>query len=310
MQSKLNLKIKFRESFRPFAPVVLAERAAEWFELDRASPYMLLVAPVRPERRRTVDEAAHSGLDKLKAVRSEIPAVTHVDHSARIQTVAASDHPLLHQLLLEFELQTGCPVLVNTSFNVRDEPIVCTPADAYRCFVRTDMDALALGPFVIVKGPGVRLPPPDPAPREEREGDWSEDDPRVAEREPKRTRFFTFTLSALLALGAGLAVLNAHPLRAGALGVLAAAAFACAAAAPGAARRLFRAAMWLARKLSPVVTALLLGLVFFAVLTPVGLALRLLGRRPLDLAWRDGRRGFWVARESLASTVEELRRRF
>jgi hypothetical protein len=201
-------------------------------------------------------------------------------------------------------------VLVNTSFNIRDEPIVCTPADAYRCFARTDIDALVLGPFVIVKSEGVRLPAPDPAPGPELDGDWSEDDPRAREREPKRARIFTFTLSAVLALGAGLAWRNAHPFRASALAVLAAGALVVAAAAPPAARRVFRAAMWLARKLSPVVTAALLGLVFFAVVTPVGLVLRFLGRRPLDLAWGDGRGSFWVARQPLLSTIEALRRRF
>ena len=149
MQSVMNLKIKFRESFRPFAPSVLREKVAEWFELDADSPYMLLVAGVHPDRRTNPDRGAAKGIDLLKQVRSTIPAVTHVDCSARIQTVSREDHPVYHRLLERFEEKTGCPVIVNTSFNVRGEPIVCTPEDAWRCFARTHMDALVLGSWVI-----------------------------------------------------------------------------------------------------------------------------------------------------------------
>ena len=139
MQSVMNLKIKFRESFRPFAPSVLRERVADWFELDVDSPYMLLVAPVRRERRIAMTEAQERlfGIEKLNVPRAEIPAVTHVDYSARIQTVHRETNPLYHALVSRFEALTGCPVLVNTSFNVRGEPIVCTPKDAYLCFMRT-----------------------------------------------------------------------------------------------------------------------------------------------------------------------------
>jgi carbamoyltransferase len=148
MQSVMNLKVKFRESFRPFAPIVRRERVADYFELDAESPYMLLVAPVKKELRREVPSDV-KGLDRLKEIRSTLPAITHVDYSARIQTVAREDHPLLHDLLLRFERATGSGVLVNTSFNVRGEPIVCTPDDAYRCFMNTEMDYLILGGFVI-----------------------------------------------------------------------------------------------------------------------------------------------------------------
>ncbi len=140
----MNLKVKFRESFRPFAPVVLRERLGEYFDLDCESPYMLLVAAVRPEWRRPVPEGLR-GLELLKAERSTLPAITHVDYSARIQTVDPERHPLLYALLRRWEAATGCAVLVNTSFNVRGEPIVCTPDDAYRCFVNTEMDYLVLG---------------------------------------------------------------------------------------------------------------------------------------------------------------------
>lgn len=148
MQSVMNLKVKFRESFRPFAPIVRRERVADYFELAAESPYMLLVAPVKTAlRREALPEL--KGLDRLKEVRSTLPAITHVDYSARVQTVEQGSNPLLYDLLLRFEQATGCGVLVNTSFNVRGEPIVCTPDDAYRCFMNTEMDFLILGSFVI-----------------------------------------------------------------------------------------------------------------------------------------------------------------
>ena len=147
MQKTLNLKVKFRESFRPFAPSVLRERVSDWFELDGDSPYMLLVADVKAKRRRCLGEAerALSGLARLDVPRSDIPAATHVDGSARVQTVHRDTNPRFHALLAAFEARTGCPVLVNTSFNVRGEPIVCTPADAFRCFMGTHLDCLAIG---------------------------------------------------------------------------------------------------------------------------------------------------------------------
>ena len=147
MQKILNLKVKYRESFRPFAPSVLAEDAAEWFELDRESPYMLLVADVLESRRRPMSgaQAALFGIDKLNVPRSDIPAVTHVDYSARVQTVRRDTNPRFHALLCAFKARTGCPVLVNTSFNVRGEPIVCTPEDAFRCFMGTEIEVLAIG---------------------------------------------------------------------------------------------------------------------------------------------------------------------
>jgi carbamoyltransferase len=154
MQSQMNLKIKYRESFRPFAPSILRERVADYFELDADSPYMLLVAPVRAELRVPVTEAEERlfGIDKLNVPRSTIPAVTHVDYSARVQTVRREDSPAYYDLLSAFEQLTGCPVLVNTSFNVRGEPIVCTPEQAYACFMRTEMDCLVLEDFVLEKG--------------------------------------------------------------------------------------------------------------------------------------------------------------
>jgi carbamoyltransferase len=153
MQKMLNLKIKYRESFRPFAPAVLREHLAEWFDIDTDSPYMQLVAPVRAERCRHMsrDELALFGIDQLNVVRSDIPAVTHVDYSARIQTVHRETNPLFHDLIDAFRRRTGCPVVVNTSFNVRGEPIVCTPEDAFRCFMGTELDTLVVGSAVMHK---------------------------------------------------------------------------------------------------------------------------------------------------------------
>jgi carbamoyltransferase len=153
MQSRMNLKIKFRESFRPFAPSVLAEETGRYFELDAESPYMLLTAPVAEGLRIPAAAGDESlfGIEKLKTPRSRIPAVTHVDDSARVQTVRREDHPLYYDLISEFARLTGCPLVVNTSFNIRGEPIVCTPEDALRCFERTNIDALTLGDFLIEK---------------------------------------------------------------------------------------------------------------------------------------------------------------
>lgn len=151
MQKTMNLKIKYRESFRPFAPAVLEEEVSDWFDLDRPSPYMLLVAEVAAHRRRPVPEPAPEGLEKLAVERSQIPAVTHVDYSARIQTVSRKTNPLFHELIRNFKALTGCPVVVNTSFNVRGEPIVRSPDEAIRCFLRTEMDVLILGPFQVKK---------------------------------------------------------------------------------------------------------------------------------------------------------------
>jgi carbamoyltransferase len=153
MQKNLNLKVKYRESFRPFAPSVLCEDVPDWFELEADSPYMLIVADVRKDKRRVMrpDEEALFGIDKLNVARSVIPAVTHVDYSARVQTVHAKTNPLFHRLLKRFKALTGCPVLVNTSFNVRGEPIVCSPEDAFRCFMGNELDLLVVGNCVLRK---------------------------------------------------------------------------------------------------------------------------------------------------------------
>jgi carbamoyltransferase len=165
MQADMNIKIKFREGFRPFAPAVLRERVSDYFELDTDSPYMLIVAPVKASRQvpMTAEQKTLWGLELLNVPKSDIPAVTHIDYSARVQTVTADTNPSFHGLLSAFEAKTGCAVLVNTSFNVRGEPIVCSPADAYRCFMRTHIDYLVLGPYLLAK---------DGQPEWKETGDW------------------------------------------------------------------------------------------------------------------------------------------
>ncbi len=168
MQAQMNLKIKFREGFRPFAPSVLRERVNDYFELDAESPYMLLVAPVKQDRQIPMSEEQRHlwGIELLNIPRSDVPAITHIDYSARVQTVDRRTNPDYYDVIARFEQLTGCPLVVNTSFNVRGEPIVCTPADAYRCFMRTNMDYLVLGPFLLEKGS---------QPDWTEEGDWRQE---------------------------------------------------------------------------------------------------------------------------------------
>jgi carbamoyltransferase len=153
MQKLLNLKVKYRESFRPFAPAILREDVSDWFEIDEDSPYMLMVANVVKKRRHqmSVEEQALFGIDKLNIQRSEVPAVTHVDYSARIQTVHKETNPAYHALISRFKELTGCPVIVNTSFNVRGEPIVCSPLDAFHCFMGTEAEILIIGNAILQK---------------------------------------------------------------------------------------------------------------------------------------------------------------
>ena len=153
MQKQLNIKVKFRESFRPFAPSVLAEDVQDWFDIECDSPYMLLVANVRAEKCIEMSDIENNlfGIDKLNVQRSSIPAITHVDYSARIQTVSSRTNARFHSLIEKFKEKTGVPILVNTSFNVRGEPIVCTPTDAFKCFMGTDLDLLVIGDFLLHK---------------------------------------------------------------------------------------------------------------------------------------------------------------
>ena len=153
MQKQLNLKVKYRESFRPFAPSILREDVKDWFENDLDSPYMLLVDKILNNKRKTMTNVEKSlfGINKLNVSRSTVPAITHIDYSARIQTVSKDINPLYHSLILKFKEKTGCPLIINTSFNVRGEPIVCTPRDAFKCFMGTELDILVIGNFLLVK---------------------------------------------------------------------------------------------------------------------------------------------------------------
>ena len=155
----MNLKVKFRESFRPFAPSILEEDLQEWFNLNEKSPYMLLVADIKKEKTIKISEKEdkYFGIDKLNVKRSEVPAVTHVDYSARVQTVNKNTNPIYHKLISKFKDKTGCPILVNTSFNVRGEPIVNTPEDAFRCFMGTNLDKLIIGNFIWTKTNGKKI---------------------------------------------------------------------------------------------------------------------------------------------------------
>ena len=153
MQKQLNLKVKYRESFRPFAPSVLADDVSNWFEHQSESPYMLIVSNIKLDKRRsmTTEEKALFGIDKLNVPRSSVPAITHVDYSARIQTVHSKTNSIFYAVISKFKEKTGCPLLVNTSFNVRGEPIICSPTDAFKCFMGTELDVLAIGNFVLLK---------------------------------------------------------------------------------------------------------------------------------------------------------------
>jgi hypothetical protein len=300
MQEKLNLKIKFRESFRPFAPAVIEERVADCFDLTTTSPYMLLVAPVneavRTEdcRRRPVGNAGGNLFSILKQRRSTLPAVTHVDFSARVQTVSVAGNSRFYQLLTAFEQRTGCPVLVNTSFNVRGEPPVCTPEDAYRCFLCTDMDYLVLGNFLIdktaVTGEASRSEGGQPP--HKRNGGFKP--PLLNVSRPTLRRFGLTIGFAFLLLG-GLLHFRHH----GAgrfLSSLAALLLLLAAVAPGWLRFIYKPWMRFAEIIGAITTGVVLSLLFFLVVTPVGWLQRLFGKRPLEFAFKTGETTYWKPR--------------
>lgn len=313
MQARLNLKIKYRESFRPFAPSVLRERLEDCFELKEASPYMLLVAPVKESLRTcsrgpvgrvgaTPEEESADFLTRLKTRRSTLPAITHVDYSARVQTVAAEDNPRFHQLLREFEKNTSCPVLVNTSFNVRGEPPVCTPADAFRCFMRTEMDYLALGNFLLDKtaisrsGGFSRDCGTDPKTTAISKSPLLGEEYQKLDRSPRALRRFGLTLgSALLLLGAFL-----FWRRHGGAGLLFASLGALLLILAGIAPVLLKWVhgpwMILSLALGWVMTRVLLTVAFFLIVTPIGLLQRLFGKLPLEIAFRTGATSYWQPR--------------
>ncbi len=304
MQSTLNLKIKFRESFRPFAPAVLAEHAGEYFELDVESPYMLLVTQLAAGQRLPVVEEA-TGLDKLKQPRSTLPAITHVDGSARIQTVRRTDHPLFHRLLTAFHRKTGCPALVNTSFNVRGEPIVHTPVEALRCFRRTGMDHLVLGSYLVGKQES-----------DDEDVRWGEQPGSQKEHsqedagEAWEARRFGLILGTVFLVIAVASYLLGHPGRAAVFGSASAAVLFASQALPALWRPVHRLWMKLAMALGRWISWLVLCLFYYLVLTPAGLLKRLLGSPALDIAWQDGRPTHWREKPVGSFSLERYRKQY
>ncbi len=293
MQEKLNLKIKFRESFRPFAPAVMEERASDCFQLTEPSPYMLLVAPVKEALRVSAHAEEPDTIGaRLKRRRSTLPAITHVDYSARVQTVSASDNLEFYNLLNAFEQRTGCPVLVNTSFNVRGEPPVCTPEDAWRCFLRTEMDYLVLGNFVIDKG----------AITQQALNPLAEPSPDDGLPKPKLRRFGLTIGLAFLVLGALLQF--RHRAVGRPFTSLAALLLFFSAIAPGLLRFIYRPWMRIADFLGAISSRVLLSVIFFLVVTPIGLIQRLLGKRPVDLRFRTGDATYWQKRAATSAPAD------
>jgi carbamoyltransferase len=331
MQEKLNLKIKFRESFRPFAPSVLEERVGDCFELIEASPYMLLVAPVKETlrlngagsrlpashaeaTRRRVDGAGSDFAATLKQRRSTLPAITHVDYSARVQTVSAADNPSFHGLLSAFEQRTGCPVLVNTSFNVRGEPPVCTPEDAYRCFMKTEMDYLVLGNCLVDKtkiGQDASRSGGFQTADLKKTAIWKSpllEEFRKLDCSIPALRRFAFSIAALL-ISLGGFMLWRHRAVGWPLLSLALLLFATAVLAPGSLRFVYRPWMMLALFLGSIASKIMLTLAFFLVVTPVGLLQRFFGKRVFEFGFLAHQMTYWKARGG-APVREEYERQF
>jgi carbamoyltransferase len=312
MQEKLNLKIKFRESFRPFAPSILEERTNDCFELAVSSPHMLLVAPVKEALRLNGQvNGAADFMARLKTRRSTLPAITHVDYSARVQTVAAADNSRFHRLLSAFERRTGCPVLVNTSFNVRGEPPVCTPEDAYRCFMKTGMDYLVLGNCLIDKAEASRSGAFQTADLK-RPAIWKS--PLLVEELQKldcsvpSLRRFAFTVGAVLVSLGGF-MLWRNRTAGWPVPSLAFLLLATAIVAPASLRFVYRPWMMLALLLGSIASRIILTLAFFLVVTPIGLLQRLFGKRALEFGFYPGQTTYWRMRSG-APVSEEYERQF
>ena len=294
MQERLNLKIKFRESFRPFAPAVLRERTGDYFDLHEPSPYMLLVAQVNAgmQRHDAGDASSRGFAQRLKETRSTVPAVTHVDYSARVQTVDAQQHSRFHRLLQEFEKRTGCPVLVNTSFNVRSEPPVCTPEDAFRCFMKTGIDYLVLGNFLVDKRQQKAPPPEKTRPAE----NWINREYEKMDRSPRSLRRFGLTIGTLFLVLAVVSFFR-HRMAGWPLATFAGLVLTAAEFAPARLRLLHR--IWTKGSLviGWVMTRVILTLLFFLAVTPIGLLQRLFGKRSFHVTFPGSERSYWQARD-------------
>ncbi len=292
MQSVMNLKIKFRESFRPFAPILPVERVGEYFQLDRPSPYMLIVAEVANAIRRPSPPDIQ-GLDRLRHPHSLIPAVTHVDYSARVQTVDAAVHPQMHQLLTEFGRLTGCPVLVNTSFNVRDEPIVASPLDAYRCFLKTEMDVLVIGSFLLWRNQQSKPSQPHVF-REKRTGfSWPEPPPLKDRPSEWRKFALVWSVAALLITGfmarkGRISWFGGEIIAACVLSVLG-----TTLVRPVIARWPYRRVMTAAFYLGWPIRTVLLHLFYLLILTSFAWIFRITGRSLLEITPEPVNRSFW-----------------
>ncbi|PYI94623.1 MAG: hypothetical protein DME97_01210 [Verrucomicrobia bacterium] len=305
MQQKLNLKIKFREGFRPFAPAILEERVSDCFELKNTSPYMLLVAPVKETLRLNGEgEEPSDMITRLKQRRSTLPAITHVDYSARVQTVSAVTNPSFYGLLTAFEQRTGCPVLVNTSFNVRGEPPVCTPEDAYRCFMKTEMDYLVVGNCLVDKAAASRsgaFPIADAkkpviwkSPLLDEELDCS----------VPALRRFAFTIGTVLVL-LGSFMLWGHRTAGWPLLSLAFLLLIISILVPASLRFVYRPWMMLALLLGSIASRVLLTLAFFVVITPIGLLQRFCGKRALEFGFKSSETNYWQRRTAGPSDYEK-----
>ncbi len=310
MQSVMNRKIKFRESFRPFAPAVLRDRVSDYFQMrdGQDSPYMLLVAPVAERKRLACGGPPAKGLDKLHVVRSEVPAVTHVDCSARVQTVDEERHGRFHRLLRAFESKTGCPVVINTSFNVRGEPIVCSPEDAYRCFMATNMDALVIGRFLLLKDeqPDAGQYRTDKYLAQFRRGrpslvtDASSGSGLIQihrDPSPKQLTWFGLVWTLFLGLVGGLALWAGGWPAATLLWTLAAAVPVVGRLRPGLMRSIYLAVAYASFPIAYLVSQLVLAGVYYLVLAPTGLLLRLFGHDPMLRRFDHGAKTYWSRRE-------------
>jgi hypothetical protein len=305
MQTQMNLKIKFRESFRPFAPSVLREKVSDFFELETDSPYMLLVAPVRENLRfqMSEDEQKLFGIEKLNLRRSTIPAVTHIDYSARIQTVREEESPAYHKLISAFDDLTGCPVVVNTSFNVRGEPIVCTPRDAYRCFMKTEMDFLVMEDILLDKRTQNGNSPLEEKPEQKTKPSETE---QVSNKQARNT---ALVVAAVLFL---FAAWNFYRLRETAAIVfigLSAFFVLLGTLLPTPAKIFHVYWMKLARVLGHVNSIILLTLLFYLVFAPYNLISRVLGRDPLRRRGKKGESN-WTERKTTRQSKERFERLF
>ena len=299
IQKTMNLQIKFRESFRPFAPIVLEEDVSLYFETDKPSPYMMFVENIN-QRQRVSQPESHSGLDRVNEIRSTIPAVTHLDYSARIQTVSASSNELLHQLLQKFKSITGSSVLINTSFNVRGEPIVASPEDAYRCFTATNMDMLVIGDCILMKKdqPGQTtdhqlITEADSQQAMEAESQTPRSSRLAADvasksQNPRELVKFSRTIAGIIGVIFGLLLpaLNLIPWSP-LIWIPVVLLFLCGELYPLALRRLFYGWFWIGHQLSRITSPILLGIVFFVVLTPIGILRRLRATQRFEKHWRN-----------------------